>query len=71
VMSAIAEQEKIEVAEDEVQAELEAGLKDAEDEAKKKDLRAVFEKRKDQISHMIRERKTLAFLKKKASYKDA
>ena len=55
VMSAIAEKEKIEVGDGEVQAELEAGL----------------EKRKDQISHMIRERKTLAFLKKKASYKDA
>jgi len=71
VMSAIAEKEKIEVAEAEIQAELEAGLKDAEDEAKKTEMRAVFEKRKDQISHMIRERKTLSFLKEKASYKDS
>ena len=37
----------------------------------KKDLREVFTKRKDQISHMIRERKTMAFLKDKAAYKDA
>ena len=71
VMSAIAEKEKIEVSDAEIQGELEAGLKDAEDEAKKKEMRAVFEKRKDQIAHMLRERKTLAFLKNKASYKDA
>ncbi len=71
VISAIAEKEKIEVAEAELAAELEAGLKDAETEEKKKDLREVFEKRKDQISHMIRERKTMAFLKEKAAYKDA
>ena len=71
VMSAIAEKEKIEVAEAEIQAELEAGLKEAEDEAKKDEMRKVFDKRKDQIAHMIRERKTLAFLKEKAAYKDS
>ena len=71
VMNAIAEKEKIEVTDAELAAELEAGLKDAENEAKKKELREVFDKRKDQISHMIRERKTLAFLKDKAVYKDA
>jgi trigger factor len=71
VISAIAEKEKIEVAEADLTAELEAGLKDAETEDKKKDLREVFTKRKDQISHMIRERKTMTFLKDKAAYKDA
>ena len=71
VMSAIAEKEKIEVTDTELASELEAGLKDAADEAKKKELQEVFSKRKDQIAHMIRERKTLNFLKDKAIYKDA
>lgn len=71
VMSAIAEKEKIEVADADLNAELEAGLKEAENEEKKKELREVFTKRKDQISHMIRERKTMTFLKDKAAYKDA
>ncbi|MBI3289381.1 MAG: trigger factor [Elusimicrobia bacterium] len=71
VMSAIAEKEKIEVTDAELAAELEAGLRDAEGDAKKNELREVFAKRKDQISHMIRERKTLNFLKDKATYKDA
>ncbi len=71
VISAIAEKEKIEVAEADLTAELEAGLKDAETDQKKTELRDVFAKRKDQISHMIRERKTMTFLKEKASYKDA
>jgi trigger factor len=71
VMSAIAEKEKISVSEAELSSELEAGLKDAADEAKKKELREIFDKRKDQISHMIRERKTLNFLKEKAVYTEA
>jgi trigger factor len=71
VISAIAEKEKIEATEADLTAELEAGLKDAETDAKKKDLHDVFAKRKDQISHMIRERKTMTFLKEKAAYKDA
>ncbi len=71
VMSAIAEKEKIEVSDAELASELEAGLKDAADEAKKKELQDMFAKRKDQIAHMIRERKTLNFLKDKAVYKDA
>jgi trigger factor len=71
VISAIAEKEKIEVADADLASELEAGLKDAETEQKKTELRDVFTKRKDQISHMIRERKTMTFLKEKAAYKDA
>ena len=71
VMSAIAEKEKIAVTDAELASELEAGLKDAETEEKKKELRDIFDKRKDQISHMIRERKTINLLKEKAVYKDA
>jgi len=71
VMSAIAEKEKISVTDAELASELEAGLKDAENEEKKKELRDIFDKRKDQISHMIRERKTLNLLKEKAVYTEA
>lgn len=71
VLSAIAEKEKIEATDAELNAELEEGLKDAETEEKKKELREVYAKRKDQIAHMIRERKTMKFLKDKAAYKNA
>ncbi|MDE2489735.1 MAG: trigger factor [Elusimicrobia bacterium] len=71
VLNAIAEKEKLDATEAEVAAELEAGLKDAETEDKKKELRELFERRKDQIKHMIRERKTMALLRDKAVYKDA
>jgi trigger factor len=71
VMSAIAEKEKISASDAEVAAELEASLKDAQTEEKKAELREIFAKRKDQIAHMIRERKTMAFIKEKAVYKDA
>jgi trigger factor len=71
VVSAIADKEKIAVADAELNAELEAGLKDADSEDKKQELREAFDKRKDQISHMMRERKTMTFLREKAVYKDA
>jgi len=71
VLNAIAEKEKIAASDAEVAGELEAGLKDAESEERKTELREIFAKRKDQIAHMIRERKTMAFLKDKAVYKDA
>lgn len=71
VLSAIADKEKIGVADTEIQAELEAGLKDARDETGKKKLREAFEARKEAISLMIRERKTMAFLRERAVYKDA
>jgi trigger factor len=71
VMSAVADKEKIEATDAELASELEAGLKDAGSEDKKKELREVFERRKDQIRHMIRERKTVAFLKEKAVYTQA
>jgi trigger factor len=71
VLNAIAEKEKIAASDAEVAGELEAGLKDAETEEKKKELRELFDKRKDQIAHMIRERKVMSFLRDKAVYKDA
>ncbi|MBI4060018.1 MAG: trigger factor [Elusimicrobia bacterium] len=71
LMSAIAAKERIEVSDAELASELEAGLKDAESEQKKKELREIFEKRREQVAHMIRERKTMDLLREKAVYKDA
>ncbi len=71
ILNAIAEKEKLEATDADLNAELEAGLKDAEDEGKKAELREVYAKRKDQIAHMIRERKVMNLLKEKALYKDA
>jgi trigger factor len=71
VLNAIAEKEKLAATDAEVSAELEAGLKDAQTEDKKKELRELFDKRKDQIAHVIRERKVMNFLKEKAAIKDA
>ena len=71
VLDAIAQKEKVEVADAELQAELDASLKDAESEERKAEMRETFERRKDQVRHMLRERKTMALLREKAVYKDA
>lgn len=70
VLNAIAEKEKIEATDADLSAELDSALKDVESEDKKKELREVYGRRKDQLAHMIRERKTMAFIKEKAVYKD-
>ena len=71
VLDAIAQKEKIEVTDAELQSELDASLKDAESEERKGEIREAYEHRKDQIRHMMRERKTMALLRDKATYKDA
>lgn len=71
VLNAIAEKEKIEATEAELKAELEKGLADEADPAKKAEMQKAFETRKDSIAHVLRERKVVAFLREKASYKDA
>jgi trigger factor len=71
ILNAIAEKEKIEANDQDFEAELATGLKEAQTDEKKNELRELYTKRKDQILHMIRERKTVAFLKEKAAYKDA
>lgn len=69
VLNAIAEKEKIAVAEADLAAELETSLKEAESDERRREIEGVFAERKEQISHMLRERKTMAFLKEKAAYK--
>ncbi|MDX6769500.1 MAG: trigger factor [Elusimicrobiota bacterium] len=71
VLNAIAEKEKLEATEAELKAELEKGLAEEADPAKQAEMKQAFERRKDSISHVLRERKVVAFLREKAAYKDA
>ena len=71
VLNAIAEKEKIEATEAELKAELDKGLAEEADPAKRAEMTETFAKRKDAIAHMMRERKVMAFVREKASYKDA
>lgn len=71
VLNAIAEKEKIEATDAELKAELEKGLAEEADPAKKAEMQQAFEKRKDSIAHVLRERKVVAFLREKAAFKDA
>jgi trigger factor len=71
VLNAIAEKEKIEATDAELKAELDKGLAEEADPAKQAEMKEAFEKRKDSIAHVLRERKTMAFLREKAAYKDA
>ncbi|MBI5629364.1 MAG: trigger factor [Elusimicrobia bacterium] len=68
ILPAIAEKEKLQVLDDEVQAELDKNLAAAESEEKKADIRKFFSDRKEAVVGMISERKTLAFIKEKAVY---
>ncbi|MCX5794731.1 MAG: trigger factor [Elusimicrobia bacterium] len=70
LLPAIAQREKLEVAEAEVQAELEKSLAAAETEEKKTDVREAFRSRRDEILGMLRDRKTLDFLRAKAAVTD-
>jgi trigger factor len=67
LLPAIAQREKLEVAEAEVQAELEQSLAAAETEEKKAGVRRAFSERREAILGMLRDRKTLEFLRAKAT----
>lgn len=71
LLPAIAEKEKLSVSDAELQAELEKSLTQAEDEKQKAGLKKMFEERKDELVSMLRDRKVMAFLKDKASVKNA
>ena len=70
LLPAIAQREKLEVAETEVQAELEKSLAAAETDEKKAGVRQAFSERRDEILGMLRDRKTMDFLRAKASVSD-
>ncbi|MDD5629365.1 MAG: trigger factor [Elusimicrobia bacterium] len=70
LLPAIATREKLEVGEAEVQTELEKSLAAAETEEKKKDVREAFQARREEILGMLRDRKTMDFLRAKAAVTD-
>ena len=70
LLPAIAQREKLEVAAAEVQAELEKSLAAAPTDEKKAGVRQTFGERRDEILGMLRDRKTLDFLRAKASVSD-
>ena len=70
VLHNIGEKEKIEITENDLQAELEKALGSVQTEKEKTQIKDVFEKRKEYISATLRENKTMEFVKSKASVKE-
>lgn len=71
LLPAIAEKEKIAASEEDLNAELEKNLAPIESDIKKEEIRKLFAERKDAIAGMIRDRKTLEFLRQKAQVSEA
>jgi len=71
LLPAIAEKEKIKALDADFKEELEKNLAAAESETKKAELSHMFDQRKDSIMAMIRDRKTLAFIREKAVITEA
>ncbi|MEK7858906.1 MAG: trigger factor [Elusimicrobiota bacterium] len=71
LLPAIAEKEKIVVSDAELATDLEKNLESADNDEKKESIRKMFVERKEEISGMIRDRKTMQFLRDKAAVKDA
>ncbi len=71
LLPAIAQREKIDVAEPEVAAELEKSLAAAPTEERKEAVRRSFAERREDVLGMMRDRKTLEFLRAKAAITDA
>ena len=70
LLPAIAECEKLDVAEAEIEAELDRSLGAAETDADKAAVRRAFSERRDEIKGMLRDRKALDFLRSRAAITD-
>jgi len=70
LLPAIAEKEKLSATEEELKAELERNLAAIESDSKKDEVRKMFEERKEAIAGMIRDRKTMQFLRDNAKITD-
>ncbi|MBI5881854.1 MAG: trigger factor [Elusimicrobia bacterium] len=68
ILQAIADKEKLAALDEEVRAEMERSLEHAKSDAEKEEMRKLFADRKDTITGIIRDRKTISFLKEKAAY---
>jgi trigger factor len=70
LLPAIADKEKLTVTEEELKAELDKNLASIESEDKKNEVRKMFEERKEAITSMIRDRKTMQFIRDAAKISD-
>ena len=70
ILPAIAEKEKLAATEEDLKAELEKNINAIESDVKKDEVRKMFEERREAIAGMIRDRKTLDYLRQKASITD-
>ena len=71
LLPAIAEKEKIAASEEDLSAELDKNLAAIESDVKKEEIRKLFAERKDAIAGIIRDRKTMEFLRQKAQITEA
>ncbi|MBI5622654.1 MAG: trigger factor [Elusimicrobia bacterium] len=71
ILQSIAEKEKLAALDAEIKAEMEHSLEHAKNDVEKDELRKLFEERKDTIAGIIRDRKTMTFVKEKALVADA
>ncbi|MFA6318269.1 MAG: trigger factor [Elusimicrobiota bacterium] len=67
ILQSIADKEKLAALDAEIQSEMDHSLEHAKDDAEKEELRKLFAERKETIAGLIRDRKTMAFLKEKAA----
>jgi len=66
LLSAIAEKEKLAIADEEIEAELKRNMEAAKDDAQKEDVRRFFAERREAVVSSLLDRKTMDFLKQKA-----
>ncbi len=71
ILRAIAEQEKIEVTDADLESDLARNLETARSDRQKEEVRRLFAEGRDAIRGLIRDRKTMAFLKEKAVIKES
>ncbi|MBI4422424.1 MAG: trigger factor [Elusimicrobia bacterium] len=71
LLRAIAAAEKIEATPKEVEEELARTLEDAPSEERRRGIRKFFEERQDEIRGMLRDRKTMVFVRENAAISDS
>lgn len=70
ILAGIAKKESVSVTEDDMRQELDKNLAKAESEEAKKDVQRFFERSKEDISALLRERKVLALVRNAAKVKE-
>ncbi|MDE1976768.1 MAG: trigger factor [Elusimicrobia bacterium] len=67
ILAAVAEKEKIAATDEDIKSELDKDLGQAKTPADAEEIKKFYERRREDIAAMLRERKTLAFIREKAS----